>query len=101
MPIDFLLGVPNNWCMPPLTASEIVALLGGPAAVARLVNVKQPSVSGWLELGIPEGRMIELAGEIELRAPDRFSRRLHWPDRYMRIWPELADVPAAEPVDRA
>lgn len=79
---------------------EIIALLGGPAAVARMVRVRPPSVQGWLVDGIPEGRLIELAAEIERRDPVRFSRRRRWPDRCHLIWPDLApasDVIAAEP----
>jgi hypothetical protein len=83
--------------MSTLTDQEIIKILGGPAAVARLVNVKPPSVQGWLIQGIPEGRLIELGAEIERRAPDRFSRRERWPDRYTLIWPELSANDASHP----
>lgn len=79
--------------MTSITDREIIALLGGPAAVARMVKVRPPSVQGWLLDGIPEGRLIELAAEIERRAPDRFSRRERWPDRCHLIWPDLAAIP--------
>jgi len=73
-----------------LTAPEIIELLDGPTAVARLLKIKPPSVSDWMVNGIPEGRLIELAASIEAKAPGRFSRKKRWPDRYMLIWPELA-----------
>lgn len=76
--------------MSDISDREIIALLGGPAAVARMVKVRPPSVQGWLVDGIPEGRLIELAAEIERRAPGRFSRRARWPDRCHLIWPDLA-----------
>lgn len=79
-----------------LSDREIITILGGPASVARLVRVRAPSVQGWLTSGIPEGRLIELAAEIEKRAPDRFSRRTRWPERYQLIWPELADAPTPD-----
>ena len=61
--------------------------------MARMVNVRPPSVSGWMVDGIPEGRLIELAAEIERRDPVRFSRRARWPDRCHLIWPDLATAP--------
>jgi DNA-binding transcriptional regulator YdaS (Cro superfamily) len=70
--------------------SEIIALLGGPAQVARLFGIKTPSVSGWLESGIPEGRLIEIAARVEQKSDGRFSRRERFPDRFHLIWPELA-----------
>lgn len=87
--------------MSDISDREIIALLGGPAAVARLLKIQPPSVSGWLKDGIPEGRLIELAAEVERRDPARFSRRARWPDRCHLIWPDLApvsDVPAADAV---
>jgi DNA-binding transcriptional regulator YdaS (Cro superfamily) len=78
-----------------LTPVEIISLLGGPTSVARMLNIKPPSVSDWLDGGIPEGRLIELGAEIERRSNGRFSRRERWPDRYHLIWPELAGARAA------
>lgn len=79
-----------------MNTAEIVSLLGGPTAVARRLGIKTPSVSGWLENGIPEGRLIELAAQIEKLSDGRFSRRERWPDRYHLIWPELANPRAAD-----
>lgn len=73
-----------------ITDSEIIHLLGGPTNVARSLGIKPPSVQGWLETGIPEGRLIELAAQIEVKSNGRFSRMLQWPERYALIWPELA-----------
>lgn len=52
-----------------MTASEIIDELGGTAEVARLCDVKQPSVSEWRRNGIPRAR------EMYLRAirPDVFE----------------------------
>ncbi|SOD42405.1 carph-isopro domain-containing protein [Nitrosovibrio sp. Nv4] len=41
-------------------ANEIIDALGGTNAVARLCNVKPPSVSGWREDGIPNARLMYL-----------------------------------------
>ncbi len=79
-----------------ITDSEIIQLLGGPTCVARLLGIKPPSVQGWLETGIPDGRLIELAAQIEIKSEGRFSRVARWPDRYASIWPELASAPASQ-----
>lgn len=70
---------------------EIIQLLGGTTAVARLLGIKPPSVHRWIESGIPEGRLIELAAEVERRSDGKFSRRDRFPDRFHLIWPELAE----------
>lgn len=80
--------MPNNDGM---TDSEIIKLLGGVTAVAKMLKIKPPSVQGWLTSGIPEGRLIELAAQIEIRADGRFSRRARWPDNFAFFWPELAN----------
>ncbi len=71
---------------------DIIALLGGPTAVARILGIKTPSVLGWVTdgKGIHEGRLIALAATIEAKSDGRFSRIARWPDTYARIWPELA-----------
>jgi DNA-binding transcriptional regulator YdaS (Cro superfamily) len=73
-----------------MTAPEIIQLLGGVTSVARMLGIKPPSVHAWLENGIPEDRLRELAGQIEIKSEGRFSRREQWPDRYAFYWPELA-----------
>ena len=77
-----------------MTDTEIIHLLGGVTSVARMLEIKPPSVHAWLEDGIPEGRLRELAGQIEIKSEGRFTRRERWPDKYTFYWPELAQVPA-------
>lgn len=73
-----------------ITDQEIIQLLGGVTSVARMLDIKPPSVHAWLEDGIPEGRLRELAGQIEIKSEGRFSRRDRWPEKYVFYWPELA-----------
>jgi hypothetical protein len=73
-----------------MTDQEIIQVLGGVTSVARMLGIKPPSVSGWLEEGIPEYRLRELAGQLEMKSEGRFSRRDRWPDKYSFYWPELA-----------
>ena len=49
--------------------SEIIDALGGTAAVARLCQVKPPSVSDWRKEGIPPARRMYL----EAVRPDAFK----------------------------
>jgi len=77
-----------------MTDFEIIQLLGGVTAVARMLEIKPPSVHAWLTDGIPEGRLRDLAGQIEIKSGGRFSRQARWPDKYQFFWPELAQSPA-------
>lgn len=83
--------MPNNGGM---IDSEMIQLLGGVTAVARLLDIKPPSVHEWLTTGIPESRLRELAGQLEIVSGGRFSRRARWPEKYAFYWPELAQAPA-------
>ena len=83
--------MPNNRGM---TDAEIIQILGGPAVVARLLGIKPPSVHEWLSGGIPEYRLRELAGHLEIVSEGRFQRRIRWPEKYAFYWPELAQAPA-------
>lgn len=85
--------MPNNLSMP-ITDKEIIQLLGGVTAVARMLEIKPPSVHSWLEAGIPEGRLRDLAAQIEINSGGRFSRRERWPEKFAFYWPELAQAPA-------
>jgi len=52
------------------TDSEIIDLLGGTAAVARICKIKSPFVSDWRKDGIPSARRQFL----ELLRPDVFGQ---------------------------
>lgn len=77
-----------------MTDTEIIHLLGGVTSVARMLDIKPPSVHAWLEDGIPEVRLCQLAGQIEIKSAGRFTRRSRWPEKFAFYWPELAAVPA-------
>ena len=77
-----------------MTDIEIIELLGGVTAVARMLEIKPPSVHAWLQDGIPEARLRELAGQIEIKSCGRFSRRDRWPEKFAFHWPELAQAPS-------
>lgn len=81
--------------MQQMTDTEIIHALGGITAVARLLEIKPPSVHAWLENGIPEGRLRELAPQIEIKSGGRFSRKERWPEKFAFYWPELRDSPAS------
>ncbi|KRD71416.1 Rha family transcriptional regulator [Lysobacter sp. Root96] len=52
-----------------MDANQIIDALGGTAEVARLCNVKPPSVSEWRRNGIPDARVQYL----RLLRPDAFD----------------------------
>ena len=76
-----------------MTPSEIIDTLGGTTAVAKLLNVKPPSVHAWRTGGIPDDKLIRLATALE-RATEGtatpITRRDLRPDDWAQIWPELA-----------
>lgn len=65
--------------------AQFIESLGGPTAVARLLGIRVPSVSGWKK--IPLDRRIRLA----VIAEDRgiATRKELFPDTYQDIWIEL------------
>jgi hypothetical protein len=50
-------------------ASRVIDALGGTNEVARICNIKPPSVSGWREDGIPDARLMYL----KVIRPDVFT----------------------------
>ncbi len=70
-----------------MTHNELIDKLGGTNAVARLVGIKSPSVSGWRSGRIPSDKLIRLAPIAEQRGIT--SRRDLFPDDWASIWPEL------------
>ena len=48
----------NNCGLMNPAANAVIDALGGTTAVARLCEISPPSVHGWREGGIPNGRML-------------------------------------------
>lgn len=70
--------------------AELIEKLGGVNAVARLLCIKPPSVTGWSRTGvIPEQRLIRLAVIAEQRGIAK--RQEIFPKDCKEIWPELRD----------
>lgn len=74
------------------SASDLIDKLGGPAAVAKLLDIKPPSVVGWRTHGIPDDKLIRLAPTCEQRGIA--SRQQLRPNDWQQIWPELAQAAA-------
>lgn len=68
-----------------MTDGQLIEVLGGCSAVASLLDITPPSVSGWKS--IPRDRKIFLA----VIAEDRglCTRKQLFPKTYHKIWPEL------------
>lgn len=69
--IDIALPVGNNTGMTTYHPDEkLIAELGGTYAVARIFDIRPPSVTRWKERGIPPARRMYL----ELAYPELFGR---------------------------
>lgn len=78
-----------------MEANNLIDALGGTHAVASLLGIKPPSVSGWRAAGrIPHDKLVFLAVVAEER--EIASRKQLFPLDYLRIWPELRAAGDAE-----
>ena len=74
-----------------VTAGQIIDILGGTFAVARILNIKPPSVSDWRSAGtIPDDKLVRLAVKIEEVTNSTITRQILFPDDWETIWPELS-----------
>lgn len=79
---------------------ELIDALGGTNAVAHLLGIRPPSVSGWRESRrIPEDKLVRLAVIAEAR--NVTTRKALFPEAWREIWPELADAEAGQGVSHA
>lgn len=78
-----------------MSSSELIDKLGGPTAVAKMLNIKPPSVTGWRTGVIPDDKLIRLAPICEKMGIA--TRRELRPDDWQSIWPELAEADAGAP----
>ena len=76
-----------------MKSEELIDRLGGTTAVAKLLDIKPPSVSAWRSTEIPTDKLIRLATIAEVRGIA--TRKSLLPDLWQQIWPELADEKAA------
>lgn len=71
-----------------MDATKLIEALGGTFAVAALVGIKPPSVSGWKDANrIPDNQLIRLAPVAEARGV--VTRKQLFPNDWQDIWPEL------------
>lgn len=64
-------------------AAAVIRELGGPAATARIFGVKPPSISGWLQKGIPSARLMYL--EVAYPKVMRAARKIKPEDEIDRV----------------
>lgn len=81
-----------------MTSDQFIDALGGTFAVAALLRIRPPSVSGWRDgrsvLAIPDDKLIRLAPIAEEKGIA--SRQELRPHDWQQIWPELALAAAQE-----
>lgn len=74
-----------------VTAGQIIDILGGTFAVAKILNIKPPSVSDWRSANtIPDDKLVRLSVKIEEVTNSTITRQILFPDDWETIWPELA-----------
>lgn len=73
---------------------ELIDKLGGTTAVAKILNIRPPSVHAWRAGAIPADKLIRLAQVAESRGIA--TRRELLPDICEEVWPELVESPATE-----
>lgn len=78
-----------------LTDSQMIDLLGGTTAVANIFKIAPSSVAEWKNNGIPIGKVVILAAELEKKSNGLLNRHDMFPRLWPMIWPEL--VPARNP----
>lgn len=70
-----------------MNTTEIIKILGGTFATARLCEVTPGAVSQWRTNGIPKSKLVLLANELEKKSEGKFSRKeIH---NWQQIWPDL------------
>ncbi len=74
-----------------MDSNQIIDALGGTAEVARLCDVKQPSVSEWRKNGIPHARLMYL----QAIRPEVFGLKPRSAKDRRKVARRVADKPAA------
>jgi len=69
--------------------SEIIDLLGGPAAIAKQLRISPPAVCMWRRTGIPTDKKMFLAAEIEAKSGGKLNRKNLFPLDWKFVWPEV------------
>jgi DNA-binding transcriptional regulator YdaS (Cro superfamily) len=72
-----------------MTDSQIIDLLGGPAAIAKQLRISPPAVCMWRKTGIPSDKRLFLAAEIEKKTDGALTRKKMFPQDWHFVWPEL------------
>ena len=69
--------------------AQIIDLLGGAIKVSKQMDVSVQAVHKWKREGIPAGKLVMMAAQIEKESHGLVSRKDLFPQSYQVIWPEL------------
>ena len=72
-----------------LTDSQMIDLLGGTSTVARKFKIAPSAVAQWRTNGIPIGKVMMLAAELEKASHGLLNRQDMFPKVALLVWPEL------------
>ena len=69
--------------------AQIIDLLGGALKVSKQMDVSVQAVHKWKREGIPAGKLVMMAAQIEKESHGLVTRKDLFPQSYQVIWPEL------------
>lgn len=69
--------------------AQIIDLLGGAIKVSKQMDVSVQAVHKWKREGIPAGKLVMMAAQIEKESHGLVTRKDLFPKSYQVIWPEL------------
>jgi hypothetical protein len=69
--------------------AQIIDLLGGAIKVSKQMDVSVQAVHKWKREGIPAGKLVMMAAQIEKESHGLVTRKDLFPQSYQVIWPEL------------
>ena len=70
-----------------MNTTEIIQILGGTFAVAKLCRVSPSAVSQWRNNGMPGDKLVLLASELEKKSGGKWTRKEI--QNWKQIWPKL------------
>jgi DNA-binding transcriptional regulator YdaS (Cro superfamily) len=69
--------------------AQMIDLLGGALKVSKQMDVSVQAVHKWKREGIPAGKLVMMAAQIEKESHGLVTRKDLFPQSYQVIWPEL------------
>jgi hypothetical protein len=72
-----------------MSDAQMIDLLGGAKTISKQMDVSVQAAHKWKREGIPSGKLVMLAAQIERESKGLVSRKDLFPQSWHQIWPEL------------